>query len=133
MLLSTRLVKEMREDMKKLLTLTAVGEAVLGLALLVHPQVVVRLLFNVDIAGTGRVMGRVAGIALIALGVTCWPGSGAAQVFWGMLTYSVLATLYLAYLGIEGERAGSLLWSTVVLHAVLTILLVHAWQKEQRT
>jgi hypothetical protein len=88
---------------KKLLALTAFGEAAFGLVLLVYPPIVVRLLFNAGISGTEPVMCRVAGIALIALGVACWPGRGATQALWGMLTYSVLATLYLAYLGIEGK------------------------------
>jgi len=46
-----------------------------------------------------------------------------------MLTYSVLATLYLLYLGIRGEWVGPLLWPAVVLHAVLTLLLARIWFK----
>ena len=64
------------------------------------------------------------GIALIALGVACWPGRTALC---GMLTYSALATAYLAYLGIRGHWVGPLLWPAVALHAVLTILLARAW------
>ena len=119
--------------MNNLLALTAVGEAVLGLVLLVHPPVVVRLLFGAELAGIGTVMGRVAGIALIALGVACRPGSDAARSLWGMVTYSVLVTLYLAYIGIEGAWSGGLLWPTVVLHGVLTLLLVRSWYKERQT
>jgi hypothetical protein len=118
--------------MKKLLTLTAAGEASFGLVLLLHPPVVVRLLFNAEIAGMGMMMGRVAGIALISLGVACWPGRGTAQALRGMLSYSVLVTLYLAYLGIEGERAGYLLWPAVMLHALLTLFLARVWHKERR-
>ena len=70
--------------MKKMLALAAAGEAALGLVLLVYPPIVVRLLFNAQIAGAGMVMSRVAGIALIALGVASLPGP--PQV--GMLTYS---------------------------------------------
>lgn len=119
--------------MNKLLALTAAGEAALGLVLVVHPPIVVRLLFNAELAGMGVVMGRVAGIALIALGVACRPGNGAAQAPWGMLTYSALVTLYLAYLGIEGEWVGNLLWPAVVLHAALTFFFVRAWNKDQQT
>ena len=43
-----------------------------------------------------------AGIALIALGVACWPGPPLV----GMLTYSALVTLYLAYLGFAGGLSG---------------------------
>jgi hypothetical protein len=70
----------------------------------------------------------VLGIALLALGVCCWPGSTALC---GMLTYGLLVTLYLAYLGIIGEFTGILLWPAVVLHAVLTLLLSRVWFKPE--
>lgn len=60
--------------MKKLLMLAAAGEAAVGLGLVVHPAIVVQLLFGTEIAGAGMVMSRIAGIALIALGIACWPG-----------------------------------------------------------
>ena len=43
-----------------------------------------------------------AGIALIALGIACWPGPPLV----GMLTYSAAVTLYLAYLGFAGGFTG---------------------------
>ena len=61
--------------MKKILALASTGEAAMGLVLLVYPPIVVRLLFGADIAGAGIVMSRIAGIALIALGVGCWPAA----------------------------------------------------------
>ena len=109
--------------MKRLLAVSAVGEAVTGLVLLVYPPIVVQLLFGAEISGAGIVMSRIAGIALIGLGVGCWPGSTALC---GMLTYSGVATLYLAYLGIRGEWVGLLLWPAVVLHAGLTLLFTRA-------
>jgi hypothetical protein len=123
--------------MKKLFALTAVGEAAFGLVLLAYPPIVVRLLFNAQIAGAGMVISRVAGIALIALGVACWPGSEATGIptraLRAMLCYSLLATFYLAYLGIRGEWVGVLLWPAVAMHAILTVLLVRAWSQDQRT
>ena len=65
---------------------------------------------------------RVTGIALIALGVACWPGSPLV----GMLTYSAAVTLYLAYVGFMGGLTGKLLWPAVALHAILTALLTRA-------
>jgi hypothetical protein len=121
--------------MNKLLALTAVGEAVLGLVLLVHPPVVVRLLFGAEPTGAGMMMGRITGISLIALGIACWPGSetgGSSLPLFGMVTYSSLATLYLVYQGLGGEWVGRLLWPAVVFHASLTVLLVRAWIKDQR-
>jgi len=99
----------------------------------VHPAVVVRLLFGSEISGAGMVMGRITGISLIALGVACRPGNGTERSLWGMLTYSALVTLYLAYLGMDGTWSGGLLWPTVALHGVLTLLLVRSWHKERKT
>ena len=115
-----------RGVLKKLLALAAIAEATTGLALLVVPSLVGRLLFDAEIVGVGVIMSRLAGIALIGLGVACWPGSDTRQASHGMVTYSVLAMLYLIYIGVGGEWVGLLLWPAVVLHAVLTLLLARA-------
>jgi hypothetical protein len=49
-----------------------------------------------------------------------------------MLTYSLLAALYLAYLGLGGKWVGSLLWPAATVHAILTFLLARAWFKGQQ-
>jgi hypothetical protein len=115
--------------MKKLLAVAAVAEAATGVALLIVPSLVVRLLLGAELTGVSIPVARVTGIALLALGVACWPGSTALC---GMLTYGAFVTVYLAYLGIIGEWVGPLLWPAVVLHAVLTLLLARAgfqWRK----
>lgn len=110
--------------------LAAAGEAAVGLVLLAHPPVVLRLLFDaeagsVGASGMSEVASRVAGMALIGLGVACWPRDASApQPLWGMLTYSALATLYLAYVGIRGETVGPLLWPAAITHALLVVLLL---------
>ncbi|MDD5139433.1 MAG: hypothetical protein PHY43_04125 [Verrucomicrobiales bacterium] len=115
--------------MKKLLIFTGVAEAATGVALMVAPALVGRLLLGAEFAGVSIVLARVAGIALLALGVGCWPGPASL----GMLTYSALATVYLAYLALGGEWAGPLLWPAVVLHGILAILLGQAWLMQQKT
>ena len=110
---------------RRLLAVVGAGEAFTGLALVIYPSLVVPLLFGAEISGAGTVMSRMAGIALIALGIACLPG----LALLGMLTYSALAMAYLAYVGIGGEWVGPLLWPAVVLHAVLTLLLARAWLK----
>jgi hypothetical protein len=104
--------------MKKALMFAAVAEAVTGLALLIVPSLVGQLLLGEELTGVATPVGRVAGIALIALGIACWPGPPLV----GMLTYSALVTLYLAYLGFAGFT-GVFLWPAVVLHVILTALL----------
>ena len=115
--------------MKRLLALTAIIEAATGLALIVAPSLVGRLLFGTEFTGVANPAARVTGIALLALGVACWPGSTALC---GMLTYSGLATLYLLYLAIRGEWVGPLLWPVVALHGILTVLLAWAWFGSQK-
>lgn len=87
------------------------------------PSLVGQLLLGAQLAGIAVTVARVAGIALIALGVACWPG----PPLFGMLTYSVAVTLYLAGVGFAGGSTGLLLWPAVVLYAVLTLLLAQAW------
>ena len=117
--------------MKTLLALAAVSEAATGLVLLVYPSIVVRLLFGSEITGAGIVMSRLAGISLIAFGIACWPGNMAHRALYGMVTFSTVAMLYLAYVGLIGV-VGILLWPAVAVHGGLSILLVRAWQKEQK-
>jgi hypothetical protein len=111
--------------MKKVLIFAAVGEAATGLALLIVPSLVGQLLLGEELTGVAIPVARVAGIALIALGAACWPGPPRV----GMLTYSAVVTLYLAYVGFAGGLTGILLWPAVVLHVILTALLTRVWTK----
>lgn len=106
--------------MKSGLFLAAVGEAATGMALLMVPSLVGRLLFGEELTGVAIPVARVTGIALIGLSISCWPGPPLV----GMLTYSGVVTLYFAYVGFMGRLTGILLWPAVVLHAILTVLLV---------
>ena len=83
-------------------------------------------MLGAELAGASIPVARVTGIALIALGVSCLPRSvvGLSQALVGTLTYSLLVTLYLLYLGVRGEWVGPLLWPAVAVHAALTMLLV---------
>jgi hypothetical protein len=108
--------------MTKVLIIAAVSEAATGLALLIVPSLVGQLLLGEELAGVAIPLARVIGIALVALAVACWPGPPRI----GMLTYSVMVTLYLAYLGLAGGSIGALLWPAVAVHAGLAILLVRA-------
>lgn len=113
------------DAMKRVLVFAAVGEAATGLALLIVPSMVGQLLLGAELTGIAVTVARVAGIALVALGVACWPGPPLV----GMLTYSVAVTLYLAYLGLAGGLTGILLWPAVILHVVLTALLIRSSRK----
>jgi hypothetical protein len=115
--------------MKRVLVLAAVGEAATGMALLIVPSLVGRLLLGEELSGIAIPVARVAGIALIGLGGACWPGPPLV----GMLIYGAAVTLFLAYVGFAGGLTGILLWPAVVVHVILTTLLVRAWLNNQRT
>ena len=115
--------------MRSLLGLAAVAEAATGVALLIAPSFVGQLLFGAELTGVAVNMARVAGIALIGLGVACWPGPPRI----GMLTYGAVVTMYLAYVGLAGDPAGILLWPAVVVHIILTVLLTRAPASDSET
>jgi len=119
---------EIGEVLKTVLRLAAATEAATGIALVAYPPIVIRLLFGADVAGVTEVLCRFAGIALIALGLACWPnGSGPSRSsLHGMLVYGTLAALYLIVVGLGGEFAGVLLWPAVAAHAILVALLLRA-------
>jgi hypothetical protein len=123
--------------MTQLLGLAAVLEAATGLVLIIHPALVAQLLVGDSVAGAGMALSRVAGFALLALGVACWPGrevgSGIVRRTGVWLTYSLPSTIYLIYLGVIVHLAGMLLWPAVALHTVVMLLVVAAWRRERQS
>ena len=109
--------------MKKILVVAAIGEFATGLALVILPSLVGELLLGTALAGVALPTAQVAGIALMALAIACWPG----PPLMGMLIYSSAVTLYLIYLGSAGGITGVLLWPAVAVHLGLSILLGREW------
>jgi hypothetical protein len=113
-----------------LLKITALIEAVTGIALILQPNTVAGLLLGQALSGGGPAVARLAGIALLALAVMAWASRetlGRSPALAAMMTYNVAAAIYLAMLVIEGALVGKLLLPAVVLHAALGLLLVHGW------
>jgi hypothetical protein len=106
--------------MKNVLIFAA--EAATGLSLLIVPSLVGQLLLGEELTGVAIPVARVAGIALVGLGIACWPGPPVV----GMLIYSALVGLYLAYLGFAG-LTGIFLWPAVAVHAILSVFLGRLW------
>lgn len=111
---------------KWLLTVTAVGEAGTGVALLALPSVVVELLFGVTTNFPETVtLGRVLGAALVAVGIVSWVGRNdpgrlaKVGLLAALLIYDGAAAILLAYAGAILDIAGVLLWPAVVLHVMM--------------
>jgi hypothetical protein len=116
--------------MNKLLSLSAIIEAATGVALIAVPAIVVRLLLGAEISGASMPLGRVAGAALLALGVACWLARDDTQsptargLVVAMLMYNIAATAVLAFAGIDLGLHGVALWPAVGLHAAMAIWCV---------
>jgi len=131
-------VREARLDTRRtILAFAAVVEVATGLLLINDPAIVITLLLGVEVSGAGAPLGRCFGIALLALGLACWPrrqpSESASPAFRAMLVYNTLIALYLAYLRTVWHLGGWLLWPGVALHAVVALLLVWTWRAERRT
>jgi hypothetical protein len=103
------------------------------LLLMIDPPLVAAMLIGTAVTGTAAALARLFGIALLALGLACWPlrqraGGGSPAALRGMLIYNVLVALDLAYLGAIGLWHGVLLWPAVALHAIVALALAWAWR-----
>ena len=111
-----------------LLSVAAAIEAATGLALIIYPQAVASLLLGADLGTAGIAVGRVAGIALLSLGLVCWMSRKVANesaALVAILTYNLLVTMYLLSLALVGELVGILIWPAIAIHAVLTLLFAY--------
>jgi hypothetical protein len=116
-----------------LLQVTAFIETGTGLALLIWPAIPITILLGVEqIAPDIAACSRIAGAALLALGVACWVGRHDRRspaelgLLAGVLIYDALAAVILAYVGYSRSPVGVALWPAVVLHGALALWSVGA-------
>jgi hypothetical protein len=116
--------------MNRLLKLTAIIEAATGLGLAAVPAAVVRLLLGAEISGASIPLGRVAGVALLALGVACWLARHDAQscaargLVSAMVLYNLGSVVILGAAGLQSQPVGIALWPAVILHAAMAVWCV---------
>lgn len=114
--------------MRLLLTVSAVVEGATGLALVIRPSALAALLLGAPLhAPVGVAVGRIAGIALAALGLACWltrvdgQGRAARGLVFAMLLYNGGALAVLVSAGLGSGLAGIGLWPAALAHFVLGI------------
>jgi hypothetical protein len=114
--------------MKHLLAVTAAMEAGAGLGLVAFPSAVVAVLLGSPLeAANALAVGRLAGVALLALGAACWLSRNLAEsraargVVGAMVVYNLGAVIVLATAGIRSQPVGVALWPAVVLHAAMAV------------
>ena len=87
-----------------LLRVASGAEVITGMVLSIYPDWLIKMLFGTDVIGAGIAAGRVAGIALLALGIGCWRAV---------------------------QLVGPLLLPATLLHAVLAGIMAYTWRKAQ--
>lgn len=112
--------------MKKLLITTAVLESATGLGLVASPVLLATLLLGGGLdSPAAMTVARVAGVALLAIGVACWlaRSDGASHasrgLVSGLLIYNLGAGALYAQAGMALQPAGMGVWGVVVIHAVM--------------
>jgi len=112
--------------MNQALTLAAILEMALGVMLMTDPALVARLLLGEGLFGAGAVVGRIAGLGFLSLGLACWPEGDTSirsSSFRAVLLYNVLVAGYLGVVGARGQCVGWMLWPAMALHASMSIIL----------
>jgi hypothetical protein len=120
-----RAVRTVRPVTMSLLVASAAIELAAGTALLVMPVRMAELLLGVRLVSPeSALVARIAGAALLAIGLTCWlerdrdETDERAGLVAGLLIYNLATAGLLAEAGAVGMH-GVLLWPAVIVHAVL--------------
>jgi hypothetical protein len=114
--------------MKNLLSVMAVAEAGVGLVLVALPSLLATLLLGTSLDTPVAVtVARVAGVALLALGVACrlarsdGKSRAARGLIGAMALYNAGVAAVLAHAGLVAGLSGIGLWPTVLLHAAMAV------------
>jgi hypothetical protein len=118
-------------EAKALLTAVAVAELPAGVGLLVAPSAVVELLLGQALSlGASLVVARVAGIALVALGLACWlersanGGRRPHGLLVGLLVYNAAVPVLLIHGYMTLATGGLAWWPVVGVHLAFAVWLV---------
>jgi len=114
--------------MKNLLSVSAILEFGVGLALLIFPSLPVDLLLgsslNTPLEST---LARVFGMAILALGIACWLSRRCWQSHFtrglvvAMLVYNIGVVLIILYAALGLQLLGIVLWPAVLLHMAMAV------------
>jgi hypothetical protein len=114
--------------MHTLLVVTALVEGMTGLVLVALPSGLAALLLGASLdAPAALTLARVAGVALVALALTCWlarhdgQSRAARGLVAAMAFYHAGVAIVLAYASFGFALSGLGLWPTVLVHAAMTV------------
>ncbi len=108
---------------RTLVLATAALEIATGVALVAAPGFGIHLLLGADLTSAGIVVGRFTGLALLSMGLACWPNKNEAtsQVTSALFTYNLLVAFFLVYVRFSAGFSGPMLWPACALHFCLAL------------
>ena len=121
-----------------LFAVAALGELGVGLAALGFPEAVAEFLLAAPIEGVGAVLARMAGIAVVALGLTWWLARGDLAerlpcLAPGFIGYNLgVGLLFLSY-ALGADRPVPVPWLIAELHLLAGLAFVGAMLFQQRS
>lgn len=117
--------------MKKLLIITSILEALLGVSLIIFPSLVLKKLFDMEMTAAVSAFSRLTGIVYICFGIACFPAKEISGDIMkspevrAMFLYNILAAVYLSYLMFDPVFAGVFLLPAVILHILISFWFVY--------
>lgn len=120
-----------------LLIVSALLESGAGIALLVVPGPLARVLFGRELDSTeSLLLARIAGAALLAIGLICWRARGGeirgarTGPVPGLLLYNAAIVALFVAGAVVWKMHGIGLWPAAALHAVLLVWCIASLRKE---
>lgn len=111
-------------SVKGLLVVTSLLEGTTGIALMVAPSLVVKMLLGSPILDPiTLILSRIAGAALVSLAISCWYArndESAYPLIIGLLFYNLASIVFLGIAGILDDMNGILLWPAIGEHILMS-------------
>ena len=124
---------------RQLLTFAAAFESLTGLALILAPKATAVFILGAEPNVVGKMLRRVCGVALMALGIACWGArtdseSAARSGTLKTITfYNAGVGLLLVLFAAIGKTGGIVLWSAGVLHLALAAAFAISFRRPKDT
>ena len=109
-------------------------EVVTAAGLVFAPSLLASLLFGSGMNAAGDLVARISGLVMLCLALGCWPHRPKdedLQTLRPLLALSLLAAVFLIYVGIRGVNVGALLWPAATVHLIFSVLLTRTWMSRR--
>src|SRR5947209_12411130 len=124
---------------RQLLTFAAAFESLTGLALILAPKATAVFILGAEPNVVGKMLRRVCGVALVALGIACWgartdsESAARSGTLKAITFYNTGVGLLLVLFAAIGKTGGIVLWSGGVLHLALAAAFAISFRRPKDT